>query len=28
MAVEKKREERLQRQRAHDAGHNAQDTYQ
>jgi hypothetical protein len=27
MAVEKKREERLQRQRAHDAGHNAQGTY-
>jgi hypothetical protein len=28
MAVEKKREERLQRQHAHDAGHNAQGTYQ
>ena len=28
MAVEKKREERLQRQRAHDAGHNAYGTYQ
>jgi hypothetical protein len=28
MAVEKQREERLQRQRAHDAGQNAQGAYQ
>ena len=27
VAVEKKREERLQRQHAHDAGHSAQGTY-